>query len=148
MLQQEVAQRMAASPGDPAYGRLSVMVQYRCRVERLFTVGPGAFRPPPQVQSTVVRVVPHEISTVVVQDEARLAEVVRLAFAQRRKTLRNSLRDVLDASQIKAVGIEPGARPETLDLAAFAALSNALTDHRRQNGQESPTIHHGSTASH
>ncbi len=133
MLQQEVAERMAASPGDPAYGRLSVMVQYRCRVERLFTVGPGAFRPPPKVQSTVVRLVPRETSPVAVQDEARLAEVVRLAFAQRRKTLRNSLREVLDATHIKAAGIEPGARPETLDLAAFAALSDVLTD-RRRNG--------------
>jgi len=133
MLQQEVAERMAASPGDPAYGRLSVMVQYRCRVERLCTVGPGAFRPPPKVQSTVVRLVPRETSPVAVQDEARLAEVVRLAFAQRRKTLRNSLREVLDATHIKAAGIEPGARPETLDLAAFAALSDVLTD-RRRNG--------------
>lgn len=133
MLQQEVAQRMAAGPGDPAYGRLSVMVQYRCRVELLFTVGPGAFRPPPKVQSTVVRLVPRETLAVAVQDEARLAEVVRLAFAQRRKTLRNSLREVLDAAEIKAAGVEPGARPETLDLAAFAALSDALTD-RRRNG--------------
>ena len=134
MLQQEVAQRMAARPGDAAYGRLSVMVQYRCRVEMLFTVGPGAFRPPPKVQSTVVRLVPRETSAVVVQDEARLAEVVRLSFAQRRKTLRNSLRDVLDATHIEAAGVEPGARPETLDLAAFAALSDALTVRRRQNG--------------
>ncbi len=109
------------------------MVQYRCRVELLFTVGPGAFRPPPKVQSTVVRLVPRETLAVAVQDEARLAEVVRLAFAQRRKTLRNSLREVLDAAQIKAAGVEPGARPETLDLAAFAALSDALTD-RRRNG--------------
>lgn len=125
MLQREVAERMAAGPGDAAYGRLSVMIQYRCRVEALFTVGPGAFQPPPKVQSAVVRLVPRETSPVAVHDEARFAEVVRRAFAQRRKTLRNSLREVLDATQIKAAGIEPGVRPETLDLAAFAALSNA-----------------------
>ena len=126
MLQREVAERMAASPGDAAYGRLSVMIQYRCRVESLFTVEPGAFQPPPKVQSAVVRLVPCEASPVAVRDEACFADVVRRAFAQRRKTLRNSLREVLDAAQIKAAGIEPGARPETLDLAAFAALSNAI----------------------
>ncbi len=126
MLQKEVADRMAAEPGEEAYGRLSVMLQYRCRVETLFAVGPEAFRPPPQVQSAVVRLVPHETAPVAVRDEPCFAEVVRLAFAQRRKTLRNSLRGVLDAAQIEAAGVDPGARPETLDLAAFAALSGAI----------------------
>ena len=123
MLQKEVVERMAAGPGEEAYGRLSVMLQYRCRVEPLFTVGPEAFRPPPKVWSAVVRLVPRETSPVVVRDESRFAEIVRRAFAQRRKTLRNSLRDALDATQIAAAGIDPGARPETLDLEAFAALS-------------------------
>ncbi|MCB1919554.1 MAG: 16S rRNA (adenine(1518)-N(6)/adenine(1519)-N(6))-dimethyltransferase RsmA [Candidatus Competibacteraceae bacterium] len=126
MLQQEVVERMAASPGDPAYGRLSVMLQYRCRVECLFTVGPEAFRPPPKVRSAVVRLVPRETLPVVVQDERRFAEVVRQAFSQRRKTLRNSLNGLLDAAHIEAAGVDPGARPETLDLAAFVALSNVL----------------------
>ena len=123
MLQKEVVDRMAAGPGEEAYGRLSVMLQYRCRVEPLFTVGPGAFRSPPKVWSAVVRLVPRETSPVAVRDELCFAEVVRLAFAQRRKTLRNSLRGILDAAQIKAAGIDPSARPETLGLAAFAALS-------------------------
>jgi 16S rRNA (adenine1518-N6/adenine1519-N6)-dimethyltransferase len=126
MLQHEVVERMAASPGDPAYGRLSVMLQYRCRVEFLFTVGPEAFRPPPKVRSAVVRLVPCETLPVVVQDERRFAGVVRQAFSQRRKTLRNSLDGLLDATHIEAAGVDPGARPETLDLAAFAALSNVL----------------------
>ena len=131
MLQKDVVDRMAAGPGEEAYGRLSVMLQYRCRVEPLFTVGPGAFRPPPKVWSAVVRLVPRETPPVAVRDEQRFAEVVRLAFAQRRKTLRNSLREVLDAAQIKAAGIDPSARPETLGLEAFAALSEimATTDH-------------------
>jgi 16S rRNA (adenine1518-N6/adenine1519-N6)-dimethyltransferase len=127
MLQQEVVERMAAGPGEDAYGRLSVMLQYRCRVESLFAVGPGAFRPTPKVWSAVVRLVPRETPPVGVRDEQRFAEVVRRAFTQRRKTLRNSLRDLLDANQIAGAGVEPGARPETLGLAAFAALSNSLT---------------------
>jgi len=100
------------------------MLQYRCRVEPLFTVGPEAFRPPPKVWSAVVRLVPRETCAVAVRDEDHFAEIVRRAFAQRRKTLRNSLRDILDAAHIEAAGIDPGARPETLSLEAFAALSN------------------------
>ncbi|MFO1422937.1 MAG: 16S rRNA (adenine(1518)-N(6)/adenine(1519)-N(6))-dimethyltransferase RsmA [Candidatus Competibacteraceae bacterium] len=125
MLQHEVVARMAARPGEEAYGRLSVMLQYRCRVEPLFTVEPAAFRPPPEVRSAVVRLVPRETGAVVVRDESRFAEIVQRAFAQRRKTLRNSLRELLDAGQIEAAGVDPGARPETLDLEAFAALSAA-----------------------
>lgn len=127
MLQKEVVDRMAAGPGEDAYGRLSVMLQYRCRVEPLFDVGPGAFRPPPKVWSTVVRLVPRETFAVAVRDERCLAEIVQRAFSQRRKTLRNALRGLLAANQIEAAGIDPGARPETLDLTAFAALSDAVS---------------------
>jgi 16S rRNA (adenine1518-N6/adenine1519-N6)-dimethyltransferase len=130
MLQQEVVERMAASPGDPAYGRLSVMLQYRCQVESLFIVGPEAFRPPPKVRSAVVRLVPRETLSVIVDDERRFAEIVRQAFSQRRKTLRNSLDGLLDPAQIEAAGVDPRARPETLDLAAFAALSNTFLESR------------------
>ena len=125
MLQQEVVARMAAGPGEEAYGRLSVMLQYRCQVMALFTVGPEAFQPPPKVWSAVVRLIPHATLPVQVQDEQRFAEIVRRAFAQRRKTLRNALRGLLDATAIESAGVDPGARPETLDLAAFAALSHA-----------------------
>ncbi len=124
MLQREVVERLAAAPGGASYGRLSVMVQYRCRVQALFEVGPGAFRPPPRVDSAVVRLVPHEQPPVQVTDEARFEAVVRRAFAQRRKTLANSLRGMLSAQTIVAAGVDPGIRPERLDLAAFAALSN------------------------
>ena len=123
LLQREVVERMAASPGTKDYGRLSVMIQYRCRVEPLFAVGPEAFRPPPKVWSALVRLVPRETYVVALRNEDHLAEVVRRAFAQRRKTLRNSLQGLLDVRQIAAAGVDPGARPETLSLEAFAALS-------------------------
>lgn len=126
MLQREVVQRLAATPGSHDYGRLSVMVQYHCRVEPLFGVGPGAFRPPPRVDSAVVRLVPHTLPPVTVDDPARLAETVRRAFSQRRKTLRNSLSGWLEPSAMATAGVDPGARPETLDLAAFARLANAV----------------------
>ncbi|MEJ2507872.1 MAG: 16S rRNA (adenine(1518)-N(6)/adenine(1519)-N(6))-dimethyltransferase RsmA [Gammaproteobacteria bacterium] len=126
MLQKEVVDRLAAEPGSGAYGRLSVMVQYHCRVEKLFGVGPGAFRPPPKVDSAVVRLVPHPSPPVTVHDPAALSRVVARAFGQRRKTLRNALKDTLDAAAIEAAGIDPGWRAERLTLAQFAALANAL----------------------
>ena len=124
MLQKEVVERMSASPGDSTYGRLSVMLQYRCDVLALFAVGPGAFQPPPKVASAFVRLVPHRRPPVEVHDEARFAEVVRQAFSQRRKTLRNALRPLLSAQQIEAAGIDPSVRPQTLTIKEFAVLSN------------------------
>ncbi len=124
MLQREVVERMAATPGSSQYGRLSVMLQYRCRVSPLFTVGPGAFTPPPKVDSAFVRLEPFDRPPVTVADEAVFAMLVRQAFAQRRKTLRNTLRKLLDADEIRQAGVDPAARAETLDLEAFAALAN------------------------
>jgi 16S rRNA (adenine1518-N6/adenine1519-N6)-dimethyltransferase len=126
MLQKEVVERMAASSGEAAYGRLSVMLQYRCRVEPLFTILASAFTPPPKVESAFVRLIPFAQPPVAVTDERRFAELVRQAFSQRRKTLRNTLRGMLDAADIEAAGVYPGARPGTLGLAEFAALSNRL----------------------
>ncbi|MBZ0072126.1 MAG: 16S rRNA (adenine(1518)-N(6)/adenine(1519)-N(6))-dimethyltransferase RsmA [Gammaproteobacteria bacterium] len=124
MLQQEVVERMAAAPGAAAYGRLSVMLQYRCAVTPLFTIGPGAFRPAPKVESAFVRLIPHPVPPVTVRDEQRFAQLVRQAFSQRRKTLRNTLKGLLDAEAIAAAGIDPQIRAEQLDLAAFARLAN------------------------
>ena len=126
MLQNEVVDRLAASPGNRDYGRLSVMVQLVCWVDKLFEVPPESFSPPPRVNSAVVRLVPAKTPTVLV-DKPHFERVVRQAFSQRRKTLRNSLRDLLDENEIRAAGIDPGARPETLDLVGFAALSNKLS---------------------
>lgn len=126
MLQKEVAQRLAAGPGSRDYGRLGIMVQYRCVVEKLFDVGPGAFSPPPKVTSSFVRLTPRPAPAVAVRHEARFKQVVNQAFSQRRKTLRNALKGLLTQEQIAAQGIDPAARPETLSLEAFARLSNAI----------------------
>jgi len=121
MLQKEVVDRIAARPGSDDYGRLGVMLFPWFRVEKLFDVGPGAFRPPPKVWSSVARLT--------VLPEPRFAvppaygEVVARAFSQRRKTLRNALRGLVDAADIAAAGIDPGARPETLSPQQFAVLS-------------------------
>jgi 16S rRNA (adenine1518-N6/adenine1519-N6)-dimethyltransferase len=128
MLQKEVVERMAARPGGREYGRLSVMVQLRCAVSSLFTIGPGAFRPPPKVDSSVVRLTPHRTPPVAVADERRFALLVSQAFSQRRKTLRNALKGALTAEQMRGLGIDPAARPETLGLAEYAALANLAAD--------------------
>lgn len=124
MLQREVVERMVAGPNEPAYGRLSVMLQYRCQADLLFTVGAEAFFPQPKVESAVVRLLPYRELPIRVDDEARFSELVRQAFSQRRKTLRNSLATMFCAAELAAAGVDPGARPQTLSLADFAALSN------------------------
>lgn len=124
MLQKEVAERIAAEPGDSNYGRLSVMVQYYCETRLLFTVAAAAFTPPPKVESAVIRLIPYREFPVPVTDEQRFAELVTQAFSQRRKTLRNSLKSLLSAAEMEAAGIDPGLRPERLSVADFAALSN------------------------
>ncbi len=127
MLQKEVVDRMAATPGGGAYGRLSVMVQYHCAVTRLFGIGPGAFTPPPRVDSAMVRLTPHDAPPVAVADPAQFARVVAQAFSQRRKTLRNSIRTLLTDAEITGCGIDPQRRAETLSLGEFAALANAVS---------------------
>jgi 16S rRNA (adenine1518-N6/adenine1519-N6)-dimethyltransferase len=125
MLQREVVERMAAGPGSKTYGRLSVMLAAACRVESLFDIGPGAFRPPPKVWSSVVRLEPWPEPPFPVPDPARFAAVVRHAFGQRRKTLRNALSGLVNEEAIRAAGVDPGARAETLPPAAFARLAAA-----------------------
>ncbi len=125
MLQKEVVERMAAPPGSKVYGRLSVMLQAWCRVTALFTVGPGAFRPPPRVDSAVVRLVPRAPEEVGIADPAWFAAIVRDAFGQRRKTLRNALSRLLDARAIAAAGVDPQARAEQLAVTDFVRLANA-----------------------
>ncbi|MGK9065873.1 16S rRNA (adenine(1518)-N(6)/adenine(1519)-N(6))-dimethyltransferase RsmA [Stutzerimonas chloritidismutans] len=126
MLQKEVVERLAAEPGGGDWGRLSIMVQYHCRVEHLFNVGPGAFNPAPKVDSAIVRLVPHEELPHPAQDPRQLEIVVRQAFNQRRKTLRNTLKGLLDADAIAAANVDGSLRPEQLDLAAFVRLSDQL----------------------
>ncbi len=126
MLQKEVVERMVALPATSQYGRLSVMLQYRCQMEKQFNVSPRAFYPPPKVDSTVVRLLPHAIPPVTIEDFALFSQLVTQAFSQRRKTLRNSLRGLLDAVQIEQLGIDTRRRSETLTLVEFALLANSL----------------------
>jgi len=123
MLQREVVDRMAAQPGTRAYGRLTVMLAAECRVEALFRVGRGAFSPPPQVESAVVRLIPHAEPPFALADRRRFAGLVSAAFSGRRKTLRNSLRSWVTEAGFAAVGVDPGRRAETLSPAEFAALA-------------------------
>lgn len=126
MLQKEVVDRMAAPPGSKVYGRLSVMLQAYCTVTPLFKVPPGAFRPAPKVDSAVVRLVPRAPDTIGIEDPARFAAIVRAAFGQRRKTLRNALSGETDEATIEAAGIAPGARAEQLSVPDFVRLANVV----------------------
>ncbi len=127
MLQKEVVDRMVAAPDTDDYGRLSVMVQYHCAASRLFSIGPGAFRPAPKVDSAVVRLVPYRQPPVTVQDYAAFSKVVQQAFSHRRKTLRNSLKGLLDDTEIAAAHVDSAARPEQLGIVEFARLSDQVT---------------------
>jgi len=135
MLQKEVVERLVARPGSHAWGRLAILIQYHCTSEMLFTVGPGAFRPAPKVESAVVRLVPHAHPPVDV-DAARLKRVVAQAFAHRRKTLRNNLRGLIAPDTITALGIDPGLRPERLTLEQFAALAKTLDEQNPGNTEQ------------
>ena len=126
MLQREVVERMAASPGGKAWGRLSIMCQYHCAVTPLFTVPPEAFSPRPRVHSSFVRLLPHAIPPVHIESMDAFQRLVGQAFTMRRKTLRNCLRGLLEASQIESAGIDPGLRPEALGLKEFATLARLM----------------------
>jgi 16S rRNA (adenine1518-N6/adenine1519-N6)-dimethyltransferase len=135
MLQREVVERMAAGPGSKTYGRLSVMLAAACRVEALFDIGPGAFRPPPKVWSSIVRLEPWRDPPFAIPDPVRFADVVRRAFGQRRKTLRNALSGVLDEAGIRAAGCDPGARAETLPPDAFGRLALQASEDTTQDAR-------------
>lgn len=123
MLQREVVDRMTAEPGTKTYGRLSVMLQWRYKMHKLFDVPPGAFTPAPKVVSSVVRMIPKKPEDVPAVDFALFSSVVANAFAQRRKTLRNALSVLMSEDDIKAAGVNPQERAEKLPLEAFVALT-------------------------
>jgi 16S rRNA (adenine1518-N6/adenine1519-N6)-dimethyltransferase len=131
MLQKEVVMRMVAEPGSEEYGRLSVMLQYRFRMGRLFDVPPGAFRPAPKVMSSIVRMAPLPADQLGAADERLLGRIVAAAFGQRRKTLKNTLRDFMDEADFAALGIDAGLRGETLSVAQFVAIANHCVGHGR-----------------
>lgn len=134
MLQKEVVERMAAVPGSKAYGRLTVMLAPHCTVQSLFDVGPRAFRPPPQVTSSVARLVPHRSPPFIIDDETLFARVVAAAFSQRRKTLRNALRELATVETLAAAGIDASLRAERISPAQFAGLANHLSRNRPSIG--------------
>ena len=124
MLQKEIVQRMIAAPGDTNFSRLSVMVQYRFSVELLIEVPPTAFNPAPKVDSAVVRLIPLQPLPHVACDEKVFAQVVAMAFSQRRKTLRNSLSACLSSDDLARIGIAPTARAQELTVAQFVAIAD------------------------
>jgi 16S rRNA (adenine1518-N6/adenine1519-N6)-dimethyltransferase len=123
MLQREVVERMAAGPGSRKYGRLTVMLAAYCRVERLFDIGPGAFRPPPRVHSSMVRLTPFTSAPFPNPRPDAFSAIVNRAFSMRRKTLRNALKGMVSVETMIAVHCDPGSRPETLTAAQFALLA-------------------------
>ncbi len=127
MLQKEVVERMVAAPSTAAYGRLSVMLQYRLQMDYLFTVPPEAFDPAPKVESAFVRCVPHATLPCIANDEALFAQVVTAAFGQRRKTLRNTLKGLLDDDGFKMLDIDSQLRAENLSVADFVTIANHLS---------------------
>lgn len=139
MLQKEVVQRMAAVPGDNNYGRLGIMTQYFCKVQPLFEVGAGAFRPAPKVDSAIVRMVPHTTLPHPAKDLGTLQAVVRTAFNARRKTLRKALAGLVTVEQLQSLDINDGLRPENLGLADYVAIADMLVDSKidsqAQNGE-------------
>lgn len=132
MLQKEVVDRICAEPGSKTYGRLSVMMQYACQTEFLFLVGPENFTPPPKVDSAIVRLIPYAEKPYTAKCDKTFADVVRQAFSQKRKTLRNTLKGWLTAEQIESCDINPGVRAETLSVADFVALANLYYANKEQ----------------
>lgn len=124
MLQKEVVNRLAASPGNKNYGRLTVMAQYYSQIIPVLHVPPSAFNPPPKVDSAVVRLVPHKQKPVIVTNEKTLNQVCAMAFNQRRKTIRNSLKELLSEDEISQLNIKPDLRAENLSLEQYALLAN------------------------
>jgi 16S rRNA (adenine1518-N6/adenine1519-N6)-dimethyltransferase len=126
MLQSEVVDRLCASPNTKAWGRLGILAQYLCRVERILDVPPEAFDPPPKVQSAVVRLCPKPSAEIDRIQLGKLQKLVKQAFAQRRKTLRNNLKGWVSDAEMETVGIDPGSRAESISLQQWITLSDGI----------------------
>jgi 16S rRNA (adenine1518-N6/adenine1519-N6)-dimethyltransferase len=128
MLQKEVVDRMAASPNSKTYGRLSIMTQYQCQVVPVMEIGPEAFKPAPKVDSAIVRLIPHTNIDNPVKDISALNTVCITAFNQRRKTIRNSFKKLINETQLIELAIDPNLRPENLCLKEYVKLANFIVD--------------------
>jgi len=125
LLQKEVVDRITAPPGSRTYGRLSIKAQYYCDATPLLTVGPELFEPKPKVNSAFLRLTPKQ-PLLLIQSMSQFDNLVQQAFSQRRKTLRNSLKQWISAEKLKSLDIDPEARPETLKVVDFVRISNAI----------------------
>ncbi len=130
MLQKEVVDRITATPGTKDYGRLSVMVQYFCESQSLFSVPPGAFFPAPKVVSAFIRMKPFSSPPHPAKDFKRFQEITNIAFQQRRKIIANSLKPFLSAEELAKIGINPELRPEMLKTEDFVTISNFIYEKR------------------
>ena len=130
MLQKEVVDRLAAQPGDNHYGRLGIMAQYYCKVEPLFIVPPEAFDPVPKVDSAIVRLTPYQTLPQTAKSVETLEKVVKTAFTMRRKTLRNNLKELISPDILESLNVDPGLRPERLELSDFIKIADWLTDNK------------------
>ncbi len=119
MLQREVVDRICAEPGTSDYGRLSVMAQIYCQAEKLFTVPPGSFSPPPKVYSAVIRLVPHETPALTSAELIRMEQFLARVFSQRRKTIRNAMKGLVTEQQLHQLDLDPALRPENLSVADY-----------------------------
>lgn len=138
MLQKEVVDRMAAQPGGKEYGRLTVMLAAYARIERVFDVGPGAFKPPPKVWSAIVRLRPSLEPRFGIGNDGALRALVTAAFSHRRKTLRNGLKGLLSPQDMEICGVDPQLRPETLAPAQFGRLAAHYAGLREMAARQSP----------
>lgn len=127
MLQKEVGDRLIAQPNTKEYGRMSIMAQYFCDMQIIMQVPPSSFNPKPKVDSCIVRFVPHSQPTVQVKDHALLQHIVTSAFNHRRKTIANSLKDFITATELTNLHIDPQARAENLSLIDYTNIVNYLT---------------------
>lgn len=128
MLQLEVAERLTAEPNSKNYGRLSVMMQYYFKAELMFDVAATAFYPVPKVTSAFIKMTPIREKQIIAQNEMLFADVVRTAFNQRRKTIRNCLRIFVNSHQLEKLNISPDLRPEQLSIQDFVAISNLINN--------------------
>ncbi len=128
MLQKEVVDRICASNSNKKYGRLSVMLQYYCQVQYLFTVKPGAFKPAPKVDSAIIKLTPYENHTLAANNIETFSTIVKMAFSQRRKTIRNTLKSFFTDNDLEKVGISSEIRAENLSVSDFVKLTNYYED--------------------
>ena len=126
MLQKEVVDRICAQVGTKAYGRLTVMIQYHYQTDFLFNIPPTAFVPQPKVDSAFLRLVPHKEKPFVANDEKKLKQIVTQAFSMRRKTLRNTLKKLIDPQLLESLGINPQLRPENISLEQYISIANSV----------------------